>query len=177
MEGTVKSFIYKVFKSLTGRWQLYRNIPNFGTFEGYASFKKTPDSQHVLFYQEEGTLKLTSGMEVPASKEYVYRYQDGQISAFFLENGTYNRLFHTLQFESDIKETYPIKAEGYHRCKNDDYDAEYNFSSEDAFNLTYKVDGPSKNYSSMSFFKRVAEAEDQNTGDLLTKSIAINNKL
>lgn len=149
--------VFKIFNSLEGSWQLERAIPNQGLVKGEASF--TPYQQEVksgtvLHYEEKGILTLTDKKEFNFSREYFYHFNNDQISVFFVEDDKPGKLFHILKFSQRFKETDLMRASARHHCRDDIYDATYLFQNENQFTLSYRVYGPTKNYSSETVFQK-----------------------
>ena len=145
--------IYKIFNSLAGHWQLERRIPNQGLVKGQACFSNYKESS-TLHYQETGILTLEDKKEFNFSREYFYYYENEQISVFFVENARPGKLFHTLEFSPRFKDADPIRACARHHCRHDIYDATYSFQDDKQFTVSYRVHGPTKNYSSATIFQR-----------------------
>jgi hypothetical protein len=133
--------ITSIFRSLEGQWQLTRTISNKGSMTGTALFTKT--TPQLLHYREEGVLTLANGTSHNASQKYIYRLLDNKISVFVAE--TPERLLHDLEFDADV-------ATGKHLCLLDCYNATYKFLNEHSFTLTYKVNGPQKDYTIHTLF-------------------------
>ncbi len=144
----------KIFKNLRGNWTIERTIDNQGRMNGIAWFRNSNNEQNTLHYREEGVFTLNSGRSCNIYREYVYRFQNNNISAYFVENGKTDRLFHILEFDSPALTGSTMKAKAKHICRCDTYDVIYEFYSDNAFNIIYQVKGPLKNYVSSTFFKR-----------------------
>jgi len=146
----------RAFNLMRGNWNLYRTItsPKFHpmTAAGKSIFQKYSD-QNSLLYKEELVLNLPSE-SIHASKEYIFRLIDNDVSVFF--NETPERFFYTLKFASKIKSDQVFdQAGGEHLCGNDNYSASYNFFDNDNFELIYKVVGPKKDYTMTTKYKRM----------------------
>lgn len=90
-----------VFNALQGDWQLHRRIQSFasnypsGTFEGSASFTRTPvqpfgpsaaeNLRYEYKYLEGGKLATDNGLEFDTQRRYRYQYHDTEdrIDAYF----------------------------------------------------------------------------------------------
>jgi len=168
-----------VFRALHGNWHLHRRIVSTkgalpsGVFSGTARFLPrfpTPDNSGGKFdfeylYIETGTFTPAEGQPIPASRRYVYRYSElqDQLSVWFVKpdrNLEVDYLFHNLAFTSPDDETLQGRcvAKADHLCVDDMYATKYQFSlagiSLRAFEVTYKVKGPSKDYVAISDFRR-----------------------
>jgi len=147
----------KAFNQMGGSWNLYRTIssPKFQpmTGAGKAIFDKYKDPNSLL-YKEELILNLPSE-SINASKEYIFRLIDNDVSVFFHE--TPERFFYTLKFAPKIPSSDKVfdQAGGEHLCGNDNYTASYNFFDNDNFELIYKVVGPKKDYIMTTKYKRI----------------------
>ena len=159
-----------LFQGLEGKWLLRRNlksaIPTYpsGLFEGTAVIEArdpTDESFDLEYlYSEKGELTTEQGFKMQATRQYVYRYQENAntISAWFVsteDRWSVDYMFHSLEFGStgrlDGKDSIvAMRAKGYHRCIEDDYQARYLFQMRDAvptqWELTFAVQGPSKDY-------------------------------
>lgn len=142
-----------IFKTLQGKWKFNRTISGFGSVTGTANFQPIETEKEALFYKEEGVLIMDNGTEINIHREYVYRYKDDKITAYFFENEKTDRLFHTLSFENSENKAQ-LEASASHLCVNDTYKAKYNFFNEKQFKLTYNVKGPQKNYIAETYFDK-----------------------
>lgn len=141
------NFISHVFHHMPGVWNFQRVISDFGKIQGQACFKKLTETTS-LAYREEGVLTALSGQVSSVYRNYIYRYENGQISVYFEDN----RPFHTLHFSQNH---YPASASGRHHCGCDVYDAVYTFFSEGNFKLFYAVKGPKKDYTITTDFTKI----------------------
>jgi hypothetical protein len=142
-----------IFKSLQGKWNISRIIFGFGRVKGVANFQEIESEKDALYYKEEGVLTMENGVELNVHREYVYRYENEKIKAFFVENNKIDKLFHVLSFDNN-ENGCGIQANASHKCINDTYYARYNFFSEKQFKLTYNVKGPEKDYVSETVFDK-----------------------
>jgi hypothetical protein len=147
----------KIFKNLQGNWKIWRTIPNHGEMEGIVFFKNIDAETNALHYCEEGVFTTVSGESLNTNREYVYRYEDDEISTYFVDKNAADdkpktdRLFHTLIFSAS---STTVKATAEHLCERDKYVAIYDFYNDDEFKITYQVKGPAKDYVSNTIFKR-----------------------
>lgn len=144
------SKVIEIFRNLEGHWKFKRQISEEGSSHGEAHFQNTawPLTFH---YREDSIFTTTQGADFKTFREYIYRYENGTISVFFIDPP--DSLFHTLTFDTDNQ--YPILAHAKHLCDCDTYDATYNFLSPIAFTLTYRVKGPKKDYRIETSFEKI----------------------
>jgi Family of unknown function (DUF6314) len=142
------------FQSLPGNWSLKRTIPN-GNMVGEATFEAVETKINTLFYHEQGwiTFNLQPQQTLACHREYMYCYQceSDAIFIYFIEDGETDRLFHTLQFS--LAKGISTAA-GIHLCKQDTYHVTYKTVDENAFEISYSVKGPKKDYTLYTVFKR-----------------------
>lgn len=161
-----------IFRGMQGIWTLSRKIASRnasmsgGTFQGTAHFhpRFPTDATYSAeyLYIEEGTLILDNEASFPASRRYIYRYNEvtDKISAWFTdEDGeSVGALFNTWVFEKPSGENKGWVAKGEHWCEPDNYInlCEFRFrgAALDVFNIKYEVEGPNKGYSHQSRYVR-----------------------
>ncbi|KAH7391690.1 hypothetical protein BKA66DRAFT_412625 [Pyrenochaeta sp. MPI-SDFR-AT-0127] len=161
-----------VFRAMQGIWTLQRKVDSRniaspgGTFSGTAHFHPrnptSPTFSAEYLYIEEGTFKMDTGFSFPASRRYVYRYNEttDKITAWFAdEDGvSVGALFNTWDFHAPEDASHGWIAKGHHWCDPDTYKntCEFRFrgSSLQTFGITYQVDGPRKDYSHESWYER-----------------------
>lgn len=166
-----------VFRGLQGAWQIKRRIASRtstpgGTFSGTAHFHpRTPTGSAYAaeyLYIEEGTFVMDTGLSFPASRRYIYRYNEAtdKITSWFAaeDNKSVRALFNT--WESWHPSTKGLdggwRAKGSHWCDPDTYknDCEFRFNGArlDTFGITYEAKGPNKDYSHESWYVRAKPA-------------------
>ncbi|CAO2648764.1 Nn.00g097130.m01.CDS01 [Neocucurbitaria sp. VM-36] len=161
-----------VFRAMQGIWTLNRKINSRnatspgGTFSGTAHFHpRTPTSSNYsaeYLYIEEGTFKMDTGYSFPATRRYIYRYNEksDKISAWFVdEDGeSVGALFNTWDFYEPGDAYHGWMAKGHHWCDPDTYKntCEFRFrgASLQTFGITYQVEGPKKDYNHESWYER-----------------------
>lgn len=161
-----------VFRGMQGVWTLNRKINSRnaaapgGTLIGTANFHlREPTNTNYAaeyLYIEEGTFKMDTGFSFPATRHYIYRYNEtsDQITAWFAnEDGeSVGALFNTWNFLAPYDANHGWMAKGHHWCDPDTYrnTCEFRFKGAGlrAFNITYQVEGPSKDYSHESWYER-----------------------
>lgn len=111
---------------------------------------------------------MDNGMTFPASRRYVYRYNEDTdtITAWFAEEDglTVGNLFNTWEFYAPSDTYHGWLAKGSHWCSPDTYksNCEFRFrgASLDTFGITYDVSGPKKDYSHESWYSRPKLGDD-----------------
>ena len=135
-------------EAFAGPWAVERDIEDLrggrcGRFPGRAEFRPVPDG---LAYREQGTLVLGSGPPLTASREYLWRDGGaGTIEVRFHDG----RVFH--RFCADEPEP---AAE--HDCPPDRYRVRYDFSRWPRWRAEWRVNGPRKDYVTVTRFARPA---------------------
>jgi hypothetical protein len=166
-----------VFRGLQGAWLIQRRIASRtatpgGTFSGTAHFHpRTPmDATYAAeyLYVEEGTFSMDTGLSFPASRRYIYRYNEAsdKITSWFVaeDNESVGALFNTWDFWHPSTEGLDggWRAQGSHWCDPDTYknDCEFRFNGArlDRFGITYQAKGPNKDYSHESWYERARAA-------------------
>lgn len=199
-----------VFRSLLGEWQLERDLisklPSHpsGHWSGTAKFllrkgtkdglqciqgdaTSTPDAESEddpcleYLYIEEGIFSTSTGISFPATRRYIWRYNEktDKLSVWFVRTGDkFSRkdpkrdeeqmradyLFHEIEFTvptdpmANVSQGWEAKAG--HLCVEDFYNVKYNFVF-NAVNLKewrlgYTVNGPQKDYTIDGVYRRTA---------------------
>ncbi|OAL06461.1 hypothetical protein IQ06DRAFT_339 [Phaeosphaeriaceae sp. SRC1lsM3a] len=161
-----------VFRGMQGMWTLNRKIDTRkatapgGNFTGTAHFHpRHPGGDKYsaeYLYIEQGTFAMDNGLTFPASRRYIYRYNEvtDKITAWFAdEDGeSVGALFNTWEFSAPGPAHKGWVAKGYHWCDPDKYrnTCEFLFkgASLQTFDITYEVEGPNKDYSHHSWYAR-----------------------
>lgn len=172
-----------VFTSMQGVWTMTRKIDSRtdtpgGVFVGTAHFhprQPTDPTTYVseYLYVEQGTFTMDTGLSFPATRRYVYRYNEArdEITAWFVndDNRSVGALFNTWQFYTPDDEKSGWMAKGYHWCDPDTYRNQCEFKFRGAkierFMLRYEVEGPKKNYSHESWYERPRVDASASQGD------------
>ena len=163
------------FRGMQGSWILERKIDSRhsampgGTFKGTAHFHPRiptdPTYSTEYLYMEEGTLKMDNGLTFPATRRYIYRYNDATdaITAWFTsekDNESVGNFFNKWEFEKPSDDEHGWIAKGSHWCSPDTYknNCEFRFrgASLETFGITYVATGPSKDYTHESWYRRAA---------------------
>jgi len=138
-----------IFHNLEGKWSIKRILGAVGTAEGEASFIQTGNS-NVFSYQEKLEITFTGYEKQTGHQEYKFIY-DVERDSISKYNSSDNFMYQ-LKFSGN-------KANGEYDCTPDKYIATYMFLSDNKFFLIYKVTGPAKNYSIVTEFEKITEAE------------------
>ncbi|KAJ4394768.1 hypothetical protein N0V93_003988 [Gnomoniopsis smithogilvyi] len=202
-----------VFRSLLGEWQLERDLESklpshpSGHWSGTAKFllrQGTRDGRECAkvdtndgteiegeedpgleyLYIEEGEFKMTNGITIPATRRYIWRYDEkaDKLSVWFVRTGDkFSRkdprrdeeqmkadyLFHEVDFvvPEDYWERSSESGKGWeanagHLCVEDFYDVKYEFKFQAVnlkeWSLAYTVKGPQKDYTIDGMYRRKA---------------------
>lgn len=195
-----------VFRSLLGEWQLERDLisklPSHpsGHWSGTARFllrqgtkdglqcvrddtasaaeaEKEDDPGLEYLYIEEGIFSTSTGISFPATRRYVWRYNEraDKLSVWFVRTGDkYSRkdpkrdeeqmradyLFHEVEFLVPADSSKGWEAKAGHLCVEDFYDVKYNFIFQAVnlreWRLEYAVKGPQKDYTIDGVYRRKA---------------------
>lgn len=165
-----------VFRAMQGVWSLHRNIATRnetpgGVLTGTAQFHPRaptdPAYAAEYLYIEEGTFKMDNGFTFPATRRYVYRYNEAtdKITAWFAdEDGeSTGAFFNAWEFYAPADERHGWMAKGHHWCDPDTYKSGCEFKFRGAnlqsFGITYEVAGPKKDYSHESWYERPKSQE------------------
>ena len=135
------------FKSLSGSWNLKREISTGDTLIGKAVFEPVSDTAFLL--REEGELALSNGQNIQASRNWYWHLE----SVSTLEI-TYDALrvepYHLVKLS---KSEICWSGRANHLCGEDNYLGDYQFF-EDRFTINQSVRGPNKNYSVASSYSK-----------------------
>lgn len=118
-----------------GRWTVLRRIDDRragqdGVFRGTALFTPAPEG---LRYHEDGTLTLGQGVPLRATRDYLWRLDEGRIA---VDHGD-GRAFHSFDPGCPVAE---------HLCGRDLYRVEYDFDRWPLWRVIWVVTGPVKDY-------------------------------
>jgi hypothetical protein len=133
-------------QDFSGRWRIERRIEDrlggmSGLFTGEAEFRPVAEG---LAYREEGRLRIGTGPEVLAVRDYLWREEGAWI---VVEHGD-GRPFHT--FDPDL-------PEARHWCDPDDYRVCYDFAGWPEWHAEWTVRGPRKDYTMVSVYSRTLD--------------------
>jgi hypothetical protein len=140
-----------------------------GTFTGTAHFHPREPSNLTYMaeylYIETGTFTMETGLSFPATRRYVYRYNEAtdEITSWFTQedNESVGALFNTWEFSEEGK---GWMAKGHHWCDPDTYrnSCEFRFKGAkvEKFMIKYAVEGPRKEYEHVSWYERPTAGEN-----------------
>jgi len=140
----------EVMKRLTGSWSFNRLIEGQGSMRGLATF--TPLDPDDLAYSEQGRLKLLTGTELEAEREYVFRKHSRGFDVFFKE--TPLRLFHAIELA--VSDDGALNGSADHLCNFDRYQSSYTFLVDGRFVVRHVVSGPRKDYTMTTAYARIS---------------------
>jgi hypothetical protein len=175
-EQSAKFVAAAVFRAMQGVWSLHRNIATrnttpggilTGTAQFHPRVPTDPAYAAEYLYIEEGTFKMDNGFSFPATRRYVYRYNEttDKITAWFAdEDGeSTGAFFNAWEFCPPADERHGWMAKGHHWCDPDTYKSgcEFKFcgASLQSFGITYEVAGPKKDYCHESWYERPKNQE------------------
>lgn len=148
----------RIFHRLVNTWSFKRNIDSknkhlpSGVAIGHADFILVNPT--LIHYFEKGIFTTNNHQTFNIEKRYAYTLKNHQsICKHFLEANNSMTPFYCLSF---TKNKASSVATGTHLCKLDKYQAHYEFYPNeqfDAFNLTYEVKGPNKDYSASTRYE------------------------
>ncbi|KNG49273.1 hypothetical protein TW65_04254 [Stemphylium lycopersici] len=171
-----------VFTGMQGVWNIERKIQSRtdtpgGTFTGTVQFHPRESTKPTLYsaeylYIEHGTFTMDTGLSFPATRRYVYRYNEAKdsISAWFVDedNESVGALFNTWAFHAPEKQHHGWVAKGHHWCDPDTYKntCEFRFRGAriERFMIRYEVQGPRKDYEHESWYERPKAGEGKTGG-------------
>ena len=160
-----------VFRAMQGIWSLHRKIATRnttpgGVLTGTAQFHPRAPTDPLYaaeyLYIEEGIFKMDNGFSFPATRRYIYRYNEttDKITSWFAdEDGeSTGSFFNMWNFYTPADTSHGWIAKGHHWCDPDTYKSGCEFKFRGAalqtFGITYEVDGPKKDYSHESWYER-----------------------
>lgn len=137
---------HKIFKNLTGTWNVSREIENFGSAAGTATF--VYKGENSIHYREDIKVEPFTTDSYEAFREYFYKYDkdDDKITMYFKD----------LQLFSELEISGEKKLSGEHLCGLDNYNVLFNFLSQDKFTTSYHVKGPKKDYKIETTYDRTS---------------------
>lgn len=182
-----KSLCEHVFDALGGTWIINREIKSdlptspSGRFSGEAEFGERPPTalgfEKEYLYIENGKFITDQSFNFPATRRYVYRYQQASdsITAWFVkpdDNTAVDYLFHEIRLDDgnelsthgSLPASCVIKTSSYHLCGKDHYTPTYILQLMEGhleqWKLVYGVKGPQKDYTAEASYYKERETDD-----------------
>lgn len=129
-----------------GAWTLNREIIDHsgamsGTLVGKADFAR--GDADTFMYRENGVLQLARGGHFTAQRTYVWRWEAARVVVTFADGAA----FHEFVPEG-------MGAGTAHLCGADLYNVTYDFSAWPRWEAAWKVQGPRKDYTSVTVYTR-----------------------
>ena len=140
----------QVMARLAGAWSFSRVIAGQGSMHGNATFK--PLDAVSLAYREQGRLRLLSGAELEAGREYVFRTRARGFDVLLKEIPP--RLFHAVELA--LSDGGDLTGSAGHLCNLDHYQSTYTFRPDGGFVIRHVVSGPRKDYTMVTAYMRGA---------------------
>ncbi len=134
------------FKHLfAGTWTFTRHVstPDI-VMTGTARFEEAGDD---VWYTEDGSYLLHNECQT-CFQTYIYKVTAHTVT-IFKNDGV---LLHAIKMEEGA--TFPVTLHHQHMCKDDAYACQWVFHDNDAFDVTYVVKGPKKDYQIFTMFLR-----------------------
>ena len=135
------------FKSLSGLWNLKREISTGERLVGKADFEFISKSAFLL--REEGDLTLANGVTIAASRNWYWHLSESQILEITYDK-TRDQDYHLIHINRDWKSWF---GEAKHLCGADLYSGEYRFY-ENGFEIKQAIKGPNKDYTVVSRYSK-----------------------
>ena len=134
----------ETFNQLQGAWRFERKITPGGVMRGDAVFNQAGTDAYD--YEEQGRWTLDDGTVGEFSKRYSYRVINDDIHVYYADGVDNGKLFHVLEFDGIGQ------ARAEHLCGQDLYVSAYKFTLPEKFQVTHTVQGPKKDYVSVTNF-------------------------
>ena len=148
--------LVQVWDMLPGIWKLYRQLGAYGIMEGTSHF--TPLDADQLQYIETGEAQYGFPQTYKTTRRYIFVKKENNIHIYIDDGLHKGDLLYTLEWEKPcvLSATSPLPciATGTHVCKEDTYQARYQFFFPSYFSLCYRVKGPQKDYQIHSIFRK-----------------------
>ncbi|WP_333713283.1 DUF6314 family protein [Yoonia sp.] len=128
-----------------GDWRITREISDFrlrdsGRLEGLARFTAEGDG---LRYHESGTLRFAGGAPIRAERGYLWHFTDTDVQVAHADGAPFHSFARTGEPEATP-----------HLCGEDLYRGTYDFSAFPDWQVTWEVQGPRKDYRSVTRYRR-----------------------
>ena len=128
-----------------GEWRITREIIDFrmresGRLEGLARF--TPEGEGLRYF-ESGTLSFAGGTPIRAERGYLWHFTKSEVQVAYADGAP----FHSFSRTGGPGATS-------HLCGEDMYRGTYVFSGFPEWQVTWSVNGPRKDYRSVTRYTR-----------------------
>ena len=128
-----------------GSWRIRRSITDHlsnavGTLEGEATFHGDDGALH---YYEQGTLNFGRAAPMVAERRYIWTFYDDTVSVAHADGAP----FHSFAWSA-------LPTATPHLCGEDLYEGAYHFAAFPAWRVTWTVQGPCKDYQSITAYQR-----------------------
>jgi hypothetical protein len=139
-----------VFFFFEGEWAFDRRVMGTETAfaQGKATFEKIDEKS--LSYREEGRLQTEKSF-VDFYRNYIYILRENVLDVIHGEGPQQGQLYQSYQMAHDCASLIPISN---HFCDPDTYEAQYQLTDKNTFDLVTKVTGPKKGYTISTRFTR-----------------------
>jgi dimethylaniline monooxygenase (N-oxide forming) len=146
-----------VLSALIGKWSFQRTIRHFNTdveqnVSGTIHYSLHGPQLDTVLYREDGVFRLPNGREMDVFREYEYTENHGALEIYFIEDGKRADLFLGLKFQNKMQEYWEATSD--HLCIKDLYKGTFQVTMDgiaaSKVTITYRVNGPSKDYESVT---------------------------
>lgn len=146
-----------ILDRLDGEWTFVREVPGKATMTGRARIARTGEG-HAR-YEETARVRLADGKTLTGSQSYVYRRLPPPANGFDVLFADTGELFERLDFLPAGDGSFRADAE--HQCAPDRYVSSFTLDAEDRLSVEHAVNGPQKNYTVRTAYRRIAKAPDR----------------
>lgn len=137
-----------VLTYFSGSWRLKRQVTDQPLMFGEAQFTPNATQAHQLDFIEHISWLNAKGQQLQAQRAYCYRRTDAGLAIDFADGINAGALFLAFDFDRAHELT------SHHLCIADHYDGHFVFHSAQAFELSFQVIGPHKDYRIQTHFER-----------------------
>ncbi|MEM9280103.1 MAG: DUF6314 family protein [Pseudomonadota bacterium] len=134
------------FDSLVGEWSILRTVSSGEKLQGKLLLAFLDNSSYLV--SETGELRMSDGNLISASRQWIWRYENGNLLIYFDEEPP--RLYHQMV---PVLRAGAWHGQGDHDCPPDAYVGEYLFSANKII-VKQDVMGPKKDYQIVSEYTR-----------------------
>ncbi|WP_108125646.1 DUF6314 family protein [Saccharospirillum mangrovi] len=137
-----------ILNYFTGAWRLERRVTDQPLMHGEAQFSPSATQPNHLDFVERLSWPAANGQRIQAQRAYTYRRTDTGLAIDFADGVSTGALFLAFDFDRASELT------SHHLCIADHYDGRFVFHSAQAFELSFQVVGPHKDYHIRTRFER-----------------------